>query len=118
VEPKSGTSTPASTDAKPADILTLSESPQPLRSCADTLAGLTCDVCQRKPVIGVASSSLGPISLAYCRECANKPAEPLWLFEFTYEQCGTEVREDIKSMFAWMGDEYISWDEFVKTKTE
>ena len=29
---------------------------------------LTCEIC-KKPAIGVASSCMGPISHAYCREC-------------------------------------------------
>lgn len=35
---------------------------------------LTCEICH-KPAIGVASSSLGPISHAYCRECVNAGRE-------------------------------------------
>jgi hypothetical protein len=36
---------------------------------------LKCQVCGA-PAIGVASSSLGPISFAYCAECAQSGAEP------------------------------------------
>ena len=39
------------------------------------MAGATCDVCGG-PSIGVASSSLGAISFAYCAECNAVGAEP------------------------------------------
>jgi hypothetical protein len=35
-----------------------------------------CDVCKKNEMQGVYSSSCGPISFAYCGECAVKGAEP------------------------------------------
>lgn len=40
-----------------------------------TPESLECDVCG-EPAIGVASSSLGAISFAYCRRCVMVNAEP------------------------------------------
>lgn len=39
------------------------------------MSGSKCDVCGA-PAIGVASSALGPVSFAYCGECAAIGAEP------------------------------------------
>lgn len=49
------------------------------------MAGLTCDSCGRGNVIGVASSSLGAVSWAWCRECLDHNAEPPIMFEFVFE---------------------------------
>lgn len=35
-----------------------------------------CDVCGKREVVGVASSATGPISFAYCAECAKSGREP------------------------------------------
>lgn len=45
----------------------------------NSLENMTCDVCGKIGVIGVASSGLGPVSLAYCEECATRGAEPALL---------------------------------------
>jgi hypothetical protein len=39
------------------------------------VSGSTCDVCGA-PSVGVACSALGPVSFAYCGECAACGAEP------------------------------------------
>lgn len=36
---------------------------------------MTCEVCQKNPAKGVASSAFGPISHAYCQECLNSNRE-------------------------------------------
>lgn len=36
---------------------------------------LTCDVC-RKPAVGSACSSTGPVTFAYCAECLRANREP------------------------------------------
>lgn len=43
-----------------------------------------CDVCRAEPMVGVAASTMGPISLAYGKECLEKGAEPLWCFEAAF----------------------------------
>jgi hypothetical protein len=35
-----------------------------------------CNVCNKNDSIGVYSSSCGPVSFAYCKQCARKGAEP------------------------------------------
>jgi hypothetical protein len=53
-----------------------------------TAPALTCEVCG-DPAIGVASSSLGPISFAYCAECSAVGAEPYDVtIAFVAETCG------------------------------
>ena len=53
-----------------------------------------CDVCNRtdREDLGVASSSLGPISLAFCRECLDNHAEPEWLIHQCYLTDNWRVR--------------------------
>lgn len=45
----------------------------------ETELGL-CDVCARQPAIGVASTSI-PYSCAFCKECAQRGADPEMVFE-------------------------------------
>ena len=47
-----------------------------------------CECCKRDGVeiLGVASSSLGPMSLAFCRECLENRAEPKWMLEFVRDE--------------------------------
>ncbi len=40
------------------------------------MAGEVCDTCETGVTVGVASSSLGPVSFAYCRDCLAKRLEP------------------------------------------
>jgi hypothetical protein len=77
---------------------------------------MICDVCNAHEAIAVASSGLGPMSNAYCVWCAHKMAEPYWMFEFTYEQCGDQVAEHVKILYTYKDFKYISWDDFVKSK--
>lgn len=44
------------------------------------MPGPTCDVCTTGETECVACSSLGAISLAYCRECGAAGREPLWVW--------------------------------------
>lgn len=52
-----------------------------------TMVNRTCECCEREGVklAGVASSSLGPISLAFCIECIAYRAEPLYLVQSLIE---------------------------------
>lgn len=79
------------------------------------MAGDTCDVCS-KPSIGVASSSLGAVSWAFCQECANKPAEPLCMFEYMFDDVsdyGDGLRPEMNSFYTFKDGRYISWPEYV-----
>lgn len=52
-----------------------------------TMADGKCGVCGRSGAIGV-GSTLIPYSCAYCRECAEKSAQPAIVFETWYEEIG------------------------------
>lgn len=52
-----------------------------------TLEDDLCNVCNAEPVIGVASSALGAMSMGYGRQCAVNGAEPLWMVMFNVEDC-------------------------------
>lgn len=50
-----------------------------------------CDSCKRSEnIVGVASSSLGPISFQWCSICLQMGAEPKWVLEFQIEECGKD----------------------------
>ena len=40
---------------------------------------LTCNVCERQPAVGVASSTLGAMSLAYCQQCLIENADATFM---------------------------------------
>lgn len=56
----------------------------------------TCDVCG-KEAIGVCCASMGPISLAYCRECLDARREPYFVLVGGLSGCSSlaDIREDI-----------------------
>lgn len=37
-----------------------------------------CQVCGKHEAVGVACSATGPLSIAYCQECAGSRREPYW----------------------------------------
>jgi len=79
-----------------------------------------CDVCGRD-AIGVASSSLGAVSWAFCQECARKPAEPACMFQYMYHDVsdhGEGLREEMNDFYTWIDGRYVSWPEFVKMKRQ
>lgn len=49
-----------------------------------------CECCDRaeREIAGVACSAMGPISLMYCYDCAEKGAEPKLLILNLIEECG------------------------------
>ena len=53
------------------------------------MAGKFCDVCEKDDIgiAGVASSSLGAFSFAFCPICAAMGAEPKFMIEATIETC-------------------------------
>lgn len=73
-----------------------------------------CEVCGAAG-IGVASSGIGAISFSFCKECAHKPAEPLWIFAYLFEDVGTNgegLRPEVDSYWTWEGGRYVSWPEY------
>jgi late competence protein required for DNA uptake (superfamily II DNA/RNA helicase) len=79
---------------------------------------LICDVCNKNEALGVASSPFGAISYAYCRECLNKPADPLMTFEYLFETIYPNEAAWVYKYFTFKDGKYISWQEFVSEKTK
>lgn len=84
----------------------------------------TCQVCNQKESIGVACSALGPISLAYCKDCAENHAEPLGLTFSTMQlivgggYSAAEVDAAIAEWFkqgvkVYHEGKYLSWNEYL-----
>lgn len=77
---------------------------------------MLCNCCQRGGVIGVASSSMGAISFAFCVPCLQQSAEPEVMFRYLYDEVSTEgegIADWVKEMYTWKDGKYISWDEYV-----
>lgn len=84
------------------------------------MAGDICDVCG-KPSIGVASSSLGAISWAFCSECARKPAEPLCMFSYMFDDVsdnGNGLIDEMNDFYTFKDGAYLSWPDYVKQRRE
>lgn len=85
-----------------------------------TMSALKCDVCGREGVIGVASSSIGPMSQAYCGECAIKQAEPEWMFVYLLEDVGGGKSENlagwVNQLSTWKDGKYLTWEEWLATQ--
>jgi hypothetical protein len=76
-----------------------------------------CDVCGGAAK-GVAASSLGPISLAYCQECLSRGAEPIGMWHLTIGLCdGPDgVRPEFTEHAAsYKNGRYIGWDEIASS---
>ncbi len=72
-----------------------------------------CDVCRRERDLRVCGSGLGPISWAYCFECAQKPAEPDCMIAATIDGCGglENVAAWARQIWTWRKGGYVSFDE-------
>jgi hypothetical protein len=86
----------------------------------ESLPDLSCEMCGQ-PAIGVASTSV-PYSAAYCRECASRGCDPLWIFHYWYDDVSTdgEGMADwvIECATSYMDGKYISWPEFVQWRRD
>jgi len=83
---------------------------------------LSCQVCNGQPAVGVACSSLGPISHAYCQECLRRGAEPLSLWHATFDCIGgpEHIRPDLRehaAAYSFKDQAYIGWDAIVASYT-
>ena len=79
-----------------------------------------CDVCG-KSAVGVASSSFGPVSWAFCSECANMPAEPLCMFAYLYDDVsdrGDGLSGEVNQFFTFIDGAYVSWRDYVRHRRE
>lgn len=85
----------------------------------DPLAKLICDVCNAQPVIGLASSSFGPITHAYCARCAAMQVEPLFMFDFMYEHVsrqGEGLSPWVFSYFTYENSEFVSMIDYINKR--
>lgn len=76
-----------------------------------------CDVCNKNPMIGVASTSI-PFSCAFCKECAQQGADPEWVFEYFFTDVMTNkdpstIRE---GLVTYKDGKYISFQDWAKEK--
>jgi hypothetical protein len=79
------------------------------------MAGDSCDVCG-KPSIGVASSSFGAVSWAFCKECVSKPAEPECMFCYLYDDVsdkGEGLKDEVNTFYTFIDGKYVSWPDYV-----
>ena len=53
---------------------------------------LICQCCDKNEAIGVASSTMGAFSVAYCQKCLDAGVEPLWALVATAASCG-EIKD-------------------------
>lgn len=80
------------------------------------MSGNICDCCGRTADAGVASSGLGPISFAWCKQCIEENAEPEFMLEYVWGEIGEDVAGHVKQVKTWKDGAYIKWAEFVKAK--
>ena len=59
---------------------------------------LTCNVCEEHEALGVASSALGAVSFAYCRECLEHNADVYGMIQFSFEDCQGKVADWVKDL--------------------
>lgn len=79
-----------------------------------------CECCGRDngPVL-VLGSGTGPMSIAYCQDCASCGAEPRWalqyLWDFVADRKVEALHESVRNFRVWNPDEgrYMTWDEWV-----
>ncbi len=82
-----------------------------------TMLDNLCDCCHQNPLVGVASSSLGPMSFAWCKECLAKPAEPEFMFEFV-AWAQSRPAEYMETLFTYRDGDYISWKDWYEKYAE
>lgn len=78
-----------------------------------------CDVCRKNEMAGVASSALGAVSWAFCRECLAKNAEPEVMFAHIFDDVsdnGEGIADWVKDMTTFKDGRYITWGEYVQLR--
>lgn len=78
-----------------------------------------CDICHINEGIGVASIH-GPCSVMFCRECAQRGADPEWLFEFwkNEEQMTPDDLAAPDHMVTFKDGKYMTYREWYNYKGE
>lgn len=80
-----------------------------------------CDVCDKSESVGVAASTIGPVSLAYCKECLVRNAEPLFAFEYLYDEVSEEgegLAERVNDLTTFRDGKYITWGDYKALRRE
>lgn len=82
---------------------------------------LTCEVCGQHEAVGVASCSFGAMSLAYCQQCLDQKAEPLWGFDYMFTDVsdnGEGLADWWSKMTTWKDGSYLSWPDYVTLRRD
>ncbi len=80
----------------------------------------TCEVCNKEPAVGIASSGLGPCSCAFGAECLKQGAESLGIVLATLsciapaDQIEKAVAPWVKEVKSYKDGRYIGWAEIVE----
>ena len=77
-----------------------------------------CDVCNVRPAVGVASTSM-PISAAYCAKCAQRGADPEFIFEALFADYGADfekLAEGVPEMETFSGGRYVTYREWATSR--
>lgn len=81
-------------------------------------SALTCNCCNENEAVGVASSSLGPVSFAYCRRCLDEDADCEVMFQVMADMVNgddTGLADYVKRMKTFKNGSYITWSDWLKT---
>lgn len=74
-----------------------------------------CDVCNERPAIGVASTSM-PMSVAFCQECAAQGADPAIVFVCMFDDCGIDFDKMADGvpdgMTTWKDGRFVTYREW------
>jgi predicted metal-binding protein len=78
-----------------------------------TMTNFKCDVCGRDGAFGVASTLI-PYSCAYCRECAERGAQPELVFQVWYDDVGTDFEKMaiVDEVVTFRDGKYLSYREW------
>ena len=68
----------------------------------------TCDVCNLRPMIGVACTSV-PLSVGYCLECAAAGADPEMVFLFWEDDIPPDAHRAPDTCVTWKDGKFISY---------
>ena len=77
-----------------------------------------CEICNINVSIGVASSTLGPMSMAMCSTCVENHAEPEWLFKYILKETKGNVSEHVQDLSTFVDGKYILWNDWLKMPDE
>ncbi len=77
-----------------------------------TMTDEKCEVCRINKPIGVASTMM-PVSVAYCVQCARLNAQPEFVFEYWYDSFGADfsaMREGLAdAVVTFFDGQYITY---------